>query len=192
MARTLTRTAAGAVTGAVLLALVAIAPANAGTVTRDRGAETYALRLLDCTRTGGFVKADGTCVGRGSGTYSAQRQPLRRHRAISTRVAWPWARAMVVHDVCAHAIPGRPVLAQRMRRNGFRAWAYGENVGCGWGSGDAASVVLATHRAMQAEKRVGGGHWRNIKNPAYRSVGIGVATGNGRVMVVWDFYGQRY
>jgi uncharacterized protein YkwD len=171
---------------------VAIVPTSAASVTRDAGAEAYALRLLNCTRTGGLVKADGTCVGRASGTYSVQRKPLRRHKDISTRVAWPWARTMAVHDACAHAIPGRPVLAQRMRSSGFRAWAYGENVGCGWGNADAASVVLATHRAMQAEQRVDGGHWQNIKNPIYKSVGIGVATGNGRVMVVWDFYGQRY
>ena len=45
---------------------------------------------------------------------------------------------------------------------------------------------------MQAEKRYRGGHWKNIKNRDFKSVGIGVATGEGRVMVVWDFYGQRY
>ena len=79
-----------------------------------------------------------------------------------------------------------------MRNKGFKDWSYGENIGCAWGTGDAAAVVLATHRAMQAEKTSKGGHWKNIKNPGFKSVGIGVAKGSGRVMVVWDFYGKRY
>ena len=148
--------------------------------------------LLNCTRTGGFVTKAGTCIGRGSGKYSAKRPALRLHKNISQKVAWPWARAMAVNDVCGHVIPGKPSLAQRMRRQGFRYWYYGENVGCGWSTGDAKAVVLATHRMMQAEKKYRGGHWKNIKNRGYKSVGIGVARGNGRVMVVWDFYGKKY
>ena len=99
---------------------------------------------------------------------------------------------MNVYSVCDHAIAGKPELAQRMRSKGFRYWSYGENVGCMWQTGDAMATVLAVHRMMQAEKADRGGHWRNIKNPGFKSVGIGVATGNGRVMVVWDFYGKRY
>ncbi len=175
----------------MLLALVAVGPTSAGSVKRDPGAEAYALQLLNCTRTGGFVRANGTCAGRGSGKYSVKRRPLRMHRNIRATVAWPWARTMVVHDACAHAITGKPNLTRRLRSRGFRAGTYGENVGCGWGSGDTRAIVLATHRAMQAEKKANGGHWQNIKNPAYKSVGIGVAKGNGRVMVVWDFYSRR-
>lgn len=192
MNRALPRAAASATVMAMLLALVAIGPASAGSVTRDPAAEAYALQLLNCTRTGGFVRANGTCAGRGSGTYSAQRKPLRMHRSIGLKVAWPWARALVQHGTCAHALPGKPQLAQRMRSQGFRYWAYGENIGCAWGSVDTRAVVLATHRAMQAEKKDAGGHWQNIKNPRYKSVGISVARGNGRVMVVWDFYGKRF
>ena len=99
---------------------------------------------------------------------------------------------MVRQNACEHVIAGKPSLATRMRRTGFRDWYYGENIGCGWGSGDAMAVVLATHLAMQAEKSSNGGHWKNIKNPAFKSVGIGVATGSGRVMIVWDFSGDRY
>jgi len=192
MPRAVPRTVAFATIMAMLLALVAVGPTSAGSIKRDPGAEAYALRLLNCTRTGGFVRANGTCAGRGSGKYSVKRRPLRMHRNISAKVAFPWARTMVVHDACAHAIPGKPTLTARLRSRGFRAGAYGENVGCGWGSGDTRAIVLATHRAMQAEKKANGGHWRNIKNPTYKSVGIGVAKGNGRVMVVWDFYSKRY
>ena len=52
--------------------------------------------------------------------------------------------------------------------------------------------MLATHRGMQAEKSYGGGHWKNMKNKRFKSVGIGVAKKNGRIMVVYDFYGKRY
>jgi hypothetical protein len=194
MTRGLTRTLSLATVVALLLALVAIGPAAAGTsgVTRLPGAEKYAHSLLNCTRTGGFVRANGSCAGRGSGKYSTYRKPLRLHKNISLKVAWPWARTMVQKNVCAHVIPGKPSLAQRMRNRGFRYYMYGENVGCGWGTGDAKAVVLATHRAMQAEKASRGGHWKNIKKAGYKSVGIGVASGQGRIMVVWDFYGKRY
>jgi hypothetical protein len=192
MTRAASRTVALATVTAMLLALVAIGPVAAGSITRDPAAEAYALRLLNCTRTGGFVRANGTCADRGSGTYSAYRKPLRLHRNISTKVALPWARTMVQHGICAHELPGKPKLSRRMTSKGFRFWTYGENVGCSWGSTDAKAVVLATHRAMQAEKKDNGGHWQNIKNPRYKSVGIAVAKGSGRIMVVWDFYGKRF
>ena len=192
MTRAVSRAIALAAVTAMLLALVAIGPVAAGSITRDPAAEAYALQLLNCTRTGGFVRANGTCAGRGSGMYSALRKPLRLHRRISTKVALPWARTMVQHGTCAHELPRKPKLSQRMRSKGFSYWTYGENLGCSWGSTDAKAVVLATHRAMQAEKKENGGHWRNIKSPRYKSVGIGVAKGNGRIMVVWDFYGKRF
>lgn len=192
MTRALVNAVAYATVVAMLLALVAVSPAAAGSVTRVPDAEKYAHSLLNCTRTGGFVTRAGTCVGRGSGKYSAKRLPVRLHKNISQKVAWPWARTMNVYDKCDHVIAGKPQLAQRMRSKGFRYWYYGENVGCMSGTGDAKAVVLLVHRLMQAEKQARGGHWQNIKNSRFKSVGIGVAMGNGRVMVVWDFYGKRY
>jgi hypothetical protein len=176
---------------AMLLALGTMASVAAQTVTRDQVAERYAHSLLNCTRSGGLVRPDGTCASRGSGQYSTVRAPLRLNGRLSLRVAWPWARTMVRTGACEHVIPGRPTLTARMRNGGFRTSSYGENIGCAWGSGDTQAVVLATHRAMQAERSVDGGHWQNIKDAAYGSVGIGVASGGGRVMVVWDFLGRR-
>ena len=192
MNRAMTRPVACAMVVAMLLALVAVGPAAAGTVSRSQAAERYAHSLLNCTRTGGFVTKSGACLARGSGKYSVKRPPVRLHANISLKVAWPWARAMNAYDVCDHVIPGKPGLTQRMRSQGFRYWYYGENVGCVWQTNDARAAVLAVHRMMQAEKRFRGGHWRNIKDKGFKSVGVGVATGNGRVMVVWDFYGKRY
>lgn len=180
-----------AATLALVMALPTGAPVAAATPARVVDAEAYALSLLNCTRTGGWVKRDGTCKNRGSGKHSAKRKPLPMHQGISRKVAWPFARALVQANICGHVIAGKPDLSGRMRGAGFRHHYFGENVGCGWGGGSPAQVVLETHLAMQAEKRVKGGHWRNIKNAKYRSVGIGVATRNGTTMVVWDFYGKR-
>ena len=175
---------------ALVLSLLVVAPVAAETSIER--AEKYAHSLLNCTRTGGWVKADGTCVGRGSGKYSAKRPALRMHKKIGTRVARPFAKKLAIADVCGHSVAGVPGLATRMRQNGFRHYTYGENVGCGWGNGDPKATVLMTHRMMQAEKSSKGGHWKNMKNTRFKSVGIGVAKKNGRIMVVYDFYGKKY
>lgn len=178
---------------AVLLAISVVGPAAADApVSRVWSAEKYALSLLNCSRTGGWVRSDGRCVDRGSGKHSAYRKPLPRHRGISKKVAWPWARSMVTHDVCGHAIAGEPELGARLSTKGFGYGYYGENVGCGWGYGTAKDVVLMAHRAFQAEKPYRGGHWKNLKNRNYKSVGVGVAVRDGVTMVVYDFYGKRW
>jgi hypothetical protein len=164
----------------------------APSVKRVVAAERYAHELLNCTRTGGFVRVDGKCVKRAGNRHSAWRKPLRLHANISRKVAWPWARAMADRGFCAHSFASLPDLTQRMRTSGFHYRFHGENIGCGSSVGSPKQVVLAVHRMMQAEKRWRGGHWRNIKQTGYKSVGIAVARGNGRTTVVWDFYGKRY
>jgi hypothetical protein len=157
---------------------------------RDTDAELVGLRLLNCTRTGGWVRADGTCKGRASGTYSPYLKPLRLNEGISSLVAFGWASELLKAQACGHALPGMPALPLRLAAAGFEAPSFGENVGCSWSSRAPRDVVIWAHRAMQAERSYDGGHWRNMKNPAYRSVGIGVATIEGRTVVVFDFYGQ--
>lgn len=178
---------------ALLLSTAALAPAAAadGVPRRAWSAEKYALSLLNCTRTGGWVKAGGKCKARGSGKFSAKRAPLKRSRGISKKVAFPWARSLTAARDCGHALPGEPALGQRFSIGGFSYAAYSENVGCGWGGATPKQVILSTHRLMQAEKSYGGGHWLNMKSATYKSVGVGVATYNGRTTVVYDFYGKR-
>lgn len=156
---------------------------------RDVEAELLGLRLLNCTRTGGWVRVNGTCKGRATGTYSSYLRPLRLHDGISSLVAFGWASELVKAKVCGHAIPGQPDLQVRLAAAGFLGASFGENVGCWWSDMPPGDVVIAVHRLMQAEKAYDGGHWRNMKNPGYRSVGIGVATAAGRTTVVFDFYG---
>jgi hypothetical protein len=194
MAQGLGRSAPLAIITALLVTVAAVGPAVAtdSPVIRVTSLEKYAKNLLNCTRTGGWVQADGTCIDRGTGKHSAYRPPLPRHKGITRKVAWPWARAMIKHDVCGHYIAGLPTLRQRLNRKGFTHHAYGENLGCGWGYGDPKQVVLAVHRMFQAEKSTGGGHWRNMKKWRYKSVGVAIATRDGHTTVVYDFYGKRW
>lgn len=157
---------------------------------RHPEAEQLGLSLLNCTRTGGWVRADGTCKGGDSGTYSSRLEPFRLRPRISRQVAFAWAGELAVAGVCDHVLPGRPELGFRFSAAGFAGPTFGENVGCSWGGMSPLDMVIRTHRSMQAEKRTRGWHWRNLKDRAYRSVGIGVASIDGRTIIVYDFYGR--
>ena len=132
--------------------------------------EKYYLKLLNCTRTGGWVLADGSCKGYGSGTYSAYVKPLTLSSGISSKVARPYAKKLAVGNDCSHFIGGDP--GDRLRRAGYTSYRWAENIGCR--SGNPYDAVLASHRFFQSEKGTDGGHWRNIKDSRFSTVGIGV------------------
>ena len=148
--------------------------------------EAYYLRLINCTRTGGWVNSNGSCSGYGSGRYSAYVPPIRSSAGLRVYVARPYAKLLAVRGKCAHDLDGDP--GYRMRRAGYRPSWWGENIGCRDGSTNVYSAILASHRAMQAEKSYNGGHWKNIKNRMYVHVGIGVYRYGSRIRVVTDFY----
>ena len=147
---------------------------------------TYYLRLLNCSRTGGYVNSNGSCSGYGSGRYSKYVAPIRLSYGITSNVARPYARLLAVRGRCAHNLDGDP--GYRLRRAGYRPSWWGENIGCRDGSTNVLASILASHRAFQAEKASNGGHWRNIKNAMFRYVGIGVAKYGTRIRLVVDFY----
>lgn len=142
--------------------------------------ETYYLRLLNCTRTGGLVDSSGVCRGGGSGSLA----PFLLDAGISSKVARPYAKLLATRDICSHFADGDP--GDRLRRAGYTNWVWGENIGCR--SGDPYAAVLGSHLYFQAERSTNGGHWRNIMNPAFDRVGIGVWVASGRVRLVVDFY----
>ena len=190
MDRARTRLWTAPVMVATLVALAMVTPVSAGAPQRDLAAEELGLSLLNCTRTGGWVRADGTCKGGGTGMYSAMLPELVRHDGISRKVAFRWASQLVQADVCDHVIPGKPILDARFSSAGFRYSYVGENVGCSWGGASPEEMVLRAHRSMQAEKGTGGWHWRNMKNRGFKGVGIGVATLGSMTTIVYDFYGR--
>ena len=144
--------------------------------------EVYYLKLVNCTRTGGWVQSDGSCTGYGSGRYSKYVAPLKLNSNLSA-VARKWAKYLSLTDQCKHGDPGA-----RLRAAGYTSWRWGENIGCRNGDANAFRAVLWSHRAFQAEKSSGGGHWKNIKNPMFKYIGIGVWKDHNRVRLVTDFF----
>jgi uncharacterized protein YkwD len=145
--------------------------------------ETYYLRLLNCTRQGGWVTSTGSCSSPGGSGLNA----LILSKGISDRVARPYAKLLVTKGLCTHTADGSP--RDRLQRAGFTSGYWGENVGCR--SGNPYSSVLASHLYFQSEKSYNGGHWVNIMRPDFTHVGIGVWVYGSRVRLVCDFYWPR-
>ncbi len=143
--------------------------------------ETYYLRLMNCTRLGGWITSSGACSSPGGRNV----RPLVLDTGISSRVARPYARYLATSGICSHFSRGNP--GSRLRRAGYTSYRWGENIGCRSASNAFASV-LGTHLFYQTEKSSRGGHWVNLMNPAYTRVGIGVWVSGGRVRLVIDFY----
>ena len=143
--------------------------------------ETYYLRLMNCTRTGGWVTSSGACSSPGGRNVA----PLSLSSAISNRVARPYARLLATRNACNHFIGGNP--GDRLRAAGFGGYNWAENIGCR-STGSPFQSVLGTHLFYQSERPWNGGHYRNLMNPAFRQVGIGVWVSGGRVRLVIDFY----
>jgi len=148
--------------------------------------EAYYMRLLNCSRTGGYVNKDGSCTGYGSGRYSSYVRPITFNWGLTTNVSRPYAKLLAVKGKCDHFLNGDP--GDRMRSAGYHPSWWGENIGCRDGSTNVYASILASHRAFQAEKASNGGHWRNIKNSKYLYVGIGIYRYGSRVRLVVDFY----
>ena len=145
-----------------------------------RGVESYYLKLMNCTRTGGWVTSEGNCSSPGGRNVAA----LTLSAGISDKVARPYAKRLATGGDCSHFIGGNP--GDRLRRAGFTSYRWAENLGCR--SGNPYSAVLGSHRYFQSEKPYNGGHYRNMMNPDYDRAGIGVWVSGGRVRLVVDFY----
>jgi uncharacterized protein YkwD len=142
--------------------------------------ETYYLRLMNCTRTGGWVTSTGTCSSPGGRSVA----PLQLSAGISAHVSRPYAKKLAVNNLCSHFIGGNP--GDRLRAAGYTSYRWAENLGCR--SGNPYSAVLGSHLYFQSEKSYSGGHYVNLMNAAYDRVGIGVWVSSGRVRLVVDFY----
>lgn len=142
--------------------------------------ERYALKLTNCTRTGGWVQRDGSCIGYGTRNVA----PLKLDAGISDRVARPYAKYLATRGICSHFADGNP--GDRLRRAGYTSYIWGENIGCRSISPYAA--VLASHLYFQSEKSYLGGHYVTIMNANYDRVGMGVVVVNGTLRWVSVFY----
>ncbi len=177
---------------AVLTALLVVgfvaAPVAAETQ-RFRSTEQYAFRLLNCLRTGGKVTPAGTCVGYGSGRFSAYRKPLDFSQKISNKIAFTYSSRIATAGQCRHDLGS--TTDQRFRTVGLRDDTNGENLACFWAS-TPRHMVVYWMRHWFKETSDGGAHWHQIKDPDFRVAGFGVARHrSGRTTLVVDFYGKR-
>jgi uncharacterized protein YkwD len=142
--------------------------------------ETYYLRLMNCTRTGGWVTSSGKCSSPGGRNVA----PLKLSAGISNAVSRPYAKYLSVHALCNHFYQGTP--GDRLRKAGYTSYKWAENIGCENISPYAS--VLGSHLFFQSEKPYNGGHYVNMMNALYNEVGIGVWVVSGRTRLVVDFY----
>ena len=145
--------------------------------------ESYYLRLMNCTRTGGWVTSTGSCSSPGGRSVA----PLKLDAGISSKVSRPYAKRLAVNNQCSHFIGGNP--GDRLRAAGYSSYIWAENLGCR--SGNPYSAVLGSHLFFQSEKSYNGGHYVNMMNAKYDRAGIGVWVSGGRVRLVIDFYHPR-
>jgi uncharacterized protein YkwD len=145
--------------------------------------EVYYLKLMNCTRTGGWVTSTGSCSSPGGRNVA----PLKLDSGISSKVSRPYAKRVAVNNQCSHFIGGNP--GDRLRAAGYTSYIWAENLGCR--SGNPYSAVLGSHLFFQSEKSYSGGHYVNLMNPKYDRCGIGVWVSSGRVRLVIDFYHPR-
>jgi uncharacterized protein YkwD len=145
--------------------------------------EVYYLKLMNCTRTGGWVTSTGSCSSPGGRSVA----PLKLDSGISSKVSRPYAKKLAVNNQCSHFIGGTP--GDRLRAAGYTSYIWAENLGCR--SGDPYSAVLGSHLYFQSEKSYNGGHYVNMMNSKYDRCGIGVWVSSGRVRLVVDFYHPR-
>ncbi len=143
--------------------------------------ETYYLRLMNCTRGGGWVTSGGDCSSPGGSGIA----PLILNAGISDRVSRPYARFLVSTGICDHFAKGTP--GDRLHAAGY-AGDYRENIGCRTASNPYASV-LGTHLYFQSEKPCGGYcHYANIMSTKMKYVGIGIWVSGSTVRLVVDFW----
>ena len=145
--------------------------------------EVYYLKLMNCTRTGGWVTSTGSCSSPGGRNVA----PLKLDSGISSKVSRPYAKRLAVNNQCSHFIGGTP--GDRLRAAGYTSYIWAENLGCR--SGDPYASVLGSHLYFQSERSYNGGHYVNLMNSKYDRCGIGVWVSSGRVRLVVDFYHPR-
>ncbi len=146
-------------------------------------AEKYLLSLLNCTRGGGWVLADGSCSSPGGSGMAA----LKYDAGISDEVSRPYAKKLATNGACSHFYSGDP--GDRLRAAGYASYEWAENLSCHYYA-DPLEAAVNLVRFFQSEKYWSpvGGHWVNMMNPAYDRAGIGLWVSGGNLNFVVNFY----
>jgi uncharacterized protein YkwD len=115
------------------------------------------------------------------------RAPLALNSTI-TAVAYGHAADMLAYNYFSHTSRNGMTYRQRLTAGGVSYGYSGENICYLGGGGGIQATLNWCHAQFWAEPYPGGGnHKDNILSPNYRRIGIGIASGGGKVYVVWDF-----
>ena len=144
--------------------------------------EHYVLRLINCTRTGGWVVSGGSCSSYGHNTLPRQ-SALVYDSGIAAKVARPFAKLMAERNVLNHYADGSP--HYRMSRAGYTSTTTGENIGA---PRSLTAGIVSEHMFFQNEYPCRCHHYLNIMYPRFHRVGVGVWVYRGRIRMVADFY----
>jgi uncharacterized protein YkwD len=148
--------AAGLITASPAAAASACAGADATPATASRAElETATLCLLNEERAAVGVK------------------PLTAHHKLQ-KAAVRFSQSMVKEQFFDHVSPSGSTLASRAKKvkymKGARRWSLGENIA--WGTGERATPASIVDAWMHSP-----GHKRNILDPTFKEIGIGIASG---------------
>ncbi len=148
--------------------------------------ETYYLRLMNCTRTGGWVYTGGRCGAVPAGrTVRPPAAALALDAGISSRVSRPYAKIIATAGVCDHFYGSTP--KARLDAAGYTSGNWGENVGCPSGDPYVGMVAVEIFFQNEAPYPAGLNHYTNLMDPTFHRAGVGVWVYAGRVRVVIDF-----
>jgi hypothetical protein len=147
------------------------------------GSEVYYLRLMNCTRTGGWVTSGGTCSSVTHHTLPAQ-GPLRLSSGISNNVSRPYAKYMADNRLLSHTLRGTTAHS-RLCKAGYCGGGWGENIASPGSTGSGGMISIEIY--YQNEYWCRCEHYANIMNGHFGQVGIGVWLSKS-VRVAIDFY----
>ena len=146
--------------------------------------EAYILKLINCTRTGGWVTVGGACGSSTDHTLPAQ-PALVLDADISAKVARPYAKQLADSGLLDHYLLNTTPRS-RLCAAGFCGSSWGENLASPGGPG--TDLMVEVEVFYQNEAFCACEHYANIMNPHFHRVGIGVWAKSGLVRVVIDFY----
>jgi hypothetical protein len=168
-----------------MFGVLSAAPASAAIDATYPKQERFALSLVNCLRTGGWVKADGVCIDYGTGKHATYHKPLKFSERLASEISRPQTRRLAAAGSITngHYLGGS--ISTRFKRAGITCCQYGENLGHYEAS--IKRSIIWIDRQMQGEGP-GGPHYDNFRDRRYKYVGIGVWKDGRDVWVAYDFW----
>lgn len=153
------------------------------------GAELYYLKLMNCTRTGGWVTSNGACSDVTHHTLPRQ-NALSLSAGISNKVSRPYAQYMANNRLLDHFLKGTNPHTRLCNWGGYCGNSYGENIASPPNYNSAGMIQIETFYQKEYWEDCPN-HYCNIMNRHFTEVGIGVwwSSTAHAVRVSIDFYG---